>query len=139
MADYICGDWDRPLNMVLLLLVLNFVCGFILELQVKPHSSPWFLAACAAAVSCRNHFFHLHQQNDFFPFRTYLKPLDIYVTPKVVRKVITNPDLWKLPSPTCFFVVGLKNCELELSYILVVPERILFSILLEGLICGPCI
>ena len=93
MADYICGDWDRPLNMVLLLLVLNFVCGFILELQVKPHSSPWFLAACAAAVSYRNHFFHLHQQNDFFPFITYLKPLDIYVTPKVVRKVIANPDL----------------------------------------------
>ena len=31
--------------------------------QVKPHSSPWFSAACAAAVVYRNHFFHLHQQN----------------------------------------------------------------------------
>ena len=31
--------------------------------QVKPHSSPWFSAACAAAIVHRNHFFHLHQQN----------------------------------------------------------------------------
>ena len=31
--------------------------------QVKPHSSPWFSAACAAAVAYRNHFFHLYQQN----------------------------------------------------------------------------
>ena len=25
--------------------------------QVKPHSSPWFSAACAAAIVHRNHFF----------------------------------------------------------------------------------
>ena len=31
--------------------------------QVKPHSSPWFSAACAAAIVYRNHFFHLYQQN----------------------------------------------------------------------------
>ena len=31
--------------------------------QVKPHSSPWFSAACAAAIVHRNHFFHLFQQN----------------------------------------------------------------------------
>ena len=31
--------------------------------QVKPLSSPWFSAACAAAIVHRNHFFHLHQQN----------------------------------------------------------------------------
>ena len=31
--------------------------------QVKPHSSPWFSAACAATIVHRNHFFHLHQQN----------------------------------------------------------------------------
>ena len=28
--------------------------------QVKPHSSPWFSAACAAAIVHRNHFFHLY-------------------------------------------------------------------------------
>ena len=31
--------------------------------QVKPHSSPWFSAACAAAINHRNHFFCLYQQN----------------------------------------------------------------------------
>ena len=31
--------------------------------KVKPHSSPWFSAACAAAIVHRNHFFHLYQQN----------------------------------------------------------------------------
>ena len=31
--------------------------------QVKPHSSPWFSAACAGAIVHRNHFFHLYQQN----------------------------------------------------------------------------
>ena len=27
--------------------------------QVKPHSSPWFSAACAAAIVHRNHFFKI--------------------------------------------------------------------------------
>ena len=31
--------------------------------QVKPHSSPWFSVACAAAIVHRNHFFRLYQQN----------------------------------------------------------------------------
>ena len=31
--------------------------------QVKPHSSPWFLGACATAIVHRNHFFHLYQQD----------------------------------------------------------------------------
>ena len=31
--------------------------------QVKPHSSPWFSAACAAAIVHRTHFFCLYQQN----------------------------------------------------------------------------
>ena len=30
--------------------------------QVKPHSSPWFSAACAGAIFHGNHFFHLHQR-----------------------------------------------------------------------------
>ena len=30
--------------------------------QVQPHSSPWFPAACAAAIVHRNHFFHLYQR-----------------------------------------------------------------------------
>ena len=31
--------------------------------QVKPHSSPWFSVACAAAIVHRNHFFHLYQKD----------------------------------------------------------------------------
>ena len=31
--------------------------------QVKPHSSPWFSAAFAAAIVYRNPFFRLYQQN----------------------------------------------------------------------------
>ena len=31
--------------------------------HVKSHSSPWFLAACAAAIVHRNYFFWLYRQN----------------------------------------------------------------------------
>ena len=31
--------------------------------QVKPHSFPWFSAACTAAIVHRNHFFHLSQKD----------------------------------------------------------------------------
>ena len=34
-----------------------------LKYQVKPQSSPWFSAVCAAAIVHRNHFFHFYQQN----------------------------------------------------------------------------
>ena len=183
--------------------------------QVKPHSSPWFSAACAAAIVHRNHFFRLYQQNksseskvkfrqasnhckrvleaaklayatktkesitsqklgsgDFwqiansvlnkgksaipplfnrpevlssasdkaklfaknfsknsnlddsgislpvFPLRTNLKLHNISITPKIVKKVITNLDSSKASGPDCIPVVVLKNCEPELSYIL---------------------
>ena len=32
--------------------------------QVKPHSSPWFSPACAAAIAHRNHYFHLYRRDD---------------------------------------------------------------------------
>ena len=183
--------------------------------QVKPHSSPWFSAACAAAIVHRNHFFRLYQQNksskskakfrqasnrckrvleaaklayatktkesitsqnlgsrDFwriansvlnkgkssipplfngpevlssasdkaqlfaknfsknsnlddsgislpvFPLRTNLKLHNISITPRMVRKVITNLDSSKASGPDCIPVVVLKKCKPELSYIL---------------------
>ena len=52
-----------------------------------------------------------------FPSRTNLKLRNISVTPKIVKKVITNLDLSKASSPDCIPVVVLKNCEPELSYI----------------------
>ena len=33
--------------------------------QVKPHSSPWFSADCAAAIVHRNHFFLFYQKDKF--------------------------------------------------------------------------
>ena len=53
-----------------------------------------------------------------FPSRTNLKLHKISVTPKMVRKVIMNLYLSKVSGPDCIPVVVLKNCELELSYIL---------------------
>ena len=53
-----------------------------------------------------------------FPSRTKLKLHNISVTPKIVRKVVTNLDLSKASGPDFIPVVVLKNSEPELSYIL---------------------
>ena len=37
--------------------------------QVKPHSSPWFSAACAAVIVHRNHFFRLYQKDKSSEFK----------------------------------------------------------------------
>ena len=55
------------------------------------------------------------------PSRTNLKLHNIFVTPKMVKKVITNLDLSKASGPDCVPVVVLKNCGPELSYILAEP------------------
>ena len=53
-----------------------------------------------------------------FRSRTNLKLHDISISPKMVKKVITNLDSSKASGPDCIPVVVLKNCEPELSYIL---------------------
>ena len=53
-----------------------------------------------------------------FPSRTNQKLHNISITPKMVKKVITNLDSSKASGPDCIPVVVLKNCEPELSYIL---------------------
>ena len=53
-----------------------------------------------------------------FPSRTNLKLHNISITPKIVKKVITNLDSSKASVPDCIPVGVLKNCEPELSYIL---------------------
>ena len=52
-----------------------------------------------------------------FPSTTNLKLHKISVTPKMVKKVITNLDSSKASGPGCIPVVVLKNCEPELSHI----------------------
>ena len=78
-----------------------------------------------------------------FPFRTNLKLQNISVTSKMVKKVITSLGWSKVSRSDYIPVVVLKNCEPELSYILVeifnVCLRVLFSMLLEGIIGGPYI
>ena len=69
------------------------------------------------------HFFKKSNVDDsclplpLFPSRTNLK-WHISVTPKMVKKVITNLDLSKASGSDCIPVVVLDNCEPELSYIL---------------------
>ena len=62
-----------------------------------------------------------------FPSRINLKLHNISITPKMVKKVITNLDSSKASGPDCIPVVVLKNCEPELSHIL--PE--LFNMCLK--------
>ena len=78
--DYSCANWDRlwdhlrdvPWEDILKLSASAAASEFFewvqvgidvyiphRKYQVKPHSSPWFSAACAAAIVHRNHFFHL--------------------------------------------------------------------------------
>ena len=46
--------------------------------QVRPHSSPWFSAACAAVIVHRNHFFHLYQQNKSSESKVKFRQASIY-------------------------------------------------------------
>ena len=82
--DYSCADWDGlhdhlrdvPWEDIFKLsasAAASELCGWVQveidvhipqsKCQVKPHSSAWFSAACAAAIVHRNHFFHLYQQH----------------------------------------------------------------------------
>ena len=82
--DYSCADWDglhdhlRDVPWVDIFQLSTYAAAseFIewvqvgidlyiphRKYQVKPHSSPWFSAACEVAIVHRNHFFHLYQQN----------------------------------------------------------------------------
>ena len=82
--DYSCDDWDVlhdhlrdvPWEDIFKLTASTAASEFCKWVQVgtdkyiphrkypvKPHSSPWFSAACAAAIVHRNHIFRLYQQN----------------------------------------------------------------------------
>ena len=42
--------------------------------QVRPRSSPWFSAACAAAIVHKNHFFRLYQKNKSSDSKVKFRP-----------------------------------------------------------------
>ena len=81
---YYCADWDGLCDHLRDVLwedifelspstAVNELCEWVQVLidvyiphrkyHVKPHSSPWFSAACATAMVYRNHFFRLYQEN----------------------------------------------------------------------------
>ena len=81
--DYSCADWDDLCDLLRDVQWQNIFklsasaaasefCEWVQvgidvyiphrKYQVKPHSSPWFSAACAAAIVHRNHFFCLYQR-----------------------------------------------------------------------------
>ena len=66
--------WEDLFNLSASAAIVKFASGFRLEYdvyiphhkyRVKPHSCPWFSAACAAAILHRNHFYCLYLQNKF--------------------------------------------------------------------------
>ena len=67
-----------------------------------------------------------------FPSRTNLKLHNISITPKMVKKVVTNLDSSKASGPDCIPVVVLKICEPKLSY---VPVKLFNKCLKES--CFP--
>ena len=76
---------------------------------------------------CKLNFFSMHfiwNLDDsvislpVFPSRTNLKLHKIFITPQMVKKVITNLDSSKMSGPDCIPVMVQKNYEPELSYIL---------------------
>ena len=58
----------------------------------------------------------MNQISLVFYSRANLKLHSISVTPKLVKKVVTNLDLLNASGPDCILVVVLRNCEPELSY-----------------------
>ena len=78
-----------------------------------------------------------------FPFKTNLKADDFSTTPKMVKKVITVVDSYKMSSPDCSSggseelpIWTLIHVAWSFQSVL---EGNLFSRLLENLICGMCV
>ena len=63
-----------------------------------------------------------------FLSRTNLKLHSVSVTPKMVKKVISNLDLSKVSGPDRIPVVVLRNCKPELSYCNLKPCVFIFAI-----------
>ena len=82
--DYSCADWDgicdhlrdvpwKDIFKLCASAATSEFCEWVQigidiyiphrKYQIKPHLSPWFSAACAAAIVQRNHVFHLYQND----------------------------------------------------------------------------
>ena len=64
--------------------------------QVKSHSSPWFLAACAATIVHRNHFFNLYQKYQTSESKLKFRYMQTECVPETPTKMHhLRPTLWK--------------------------------------------
>ena len=78
--------------------------------EVKPHSSPWFSATCAAAIFHRNHFFRLYQQNKYFESKVKFREAS-----NRCKRVPNLPNLYTLLKrvhhfPETWLLGLLANC-----------------------------
>ena len=87
------------------------------SLEVLPSTSG---TARLLAKSFSKNFYLNHSGTSLLALlsRAKMKLHNISVTPKLVKKVITNLKLSKASGPDCIQVVVLGNCEPKLSYIL---------------------
>ena len=91
--------WEMFPKMISLTSVLLHLFIPHRKYQVKPHSSPWFSAAFAAAIINSNHCFHLHQQNKsseskvkFRQARNYWKRVLEAAKPTSANKTLHFPE-----------------------------------------------
>ena len=81
--------------------------------QVKPHSFPWFLAACAAATIHRNHFFGLYQQYKSSESKLKFRQVGIHCKRVLSKKVILLFLLYSM-AQRCYLLYLIKqNCLLK--------------------------
>ena len=94
---------------------------FLKILSLKPFGNSWRNYSTARRC-CPLHLIKwncvLKTFLPVFPSWTNLKLHNISVTPKLVKKVITNLNSSKASGPDCILFVVVKNCEPENSYTL---------------------
>ena len=97
--------------------------------QVKPHSSLWFSAVCAAAIVYRNQFFCLYQQNKFSEskvkfrqatnhFKRVLEAAKLAYATKTKESITSQKvgfqDFWRIDNS----VLNIKVLKVNLLYLL---------------------
>ena len=93
--------------------------------QVKPHSSPWFSAACAAAIVHRNHFFVCSKEKNLLILN--YRPVSLLsVVSKVFEKLVNNRIVDHLDKCGLFsdFQCGFRSSQSTADLLTVVSDRI---------------
>ena len=99
----------------------------------KDSSAIRLLFGCCRLYLIKQHCFDSYLDDSGTPLpvfssRTNLKLRNIFLTPKLIKKVVTNLDLPKLSGPDRIAVAILKNYEPKVSHILAG----LFNMCLKG-------